>query len=53
MNYMEQPLGYIQNDSSLCCLEKSLYGLKQTPPARNAKMIAFLLTSTFQHVILT
>jgi hypothetical protein len=30
--YMEQPLGYVQNDSSLVChLKKSLYGLKQAP----------------------
>jgi hypothetical protein len=30
--YMEQPPGYVQSDSSLvCCLKKSLYGLKQTP----------------------
>ena len=27
--YMEQPPGFIHNDSSLvCCLKKSLYGLK-------------------------
>jgi hypothetical protein len=30
--YMEQPPGYVQNDSSLVChLKKSLYGLKQAP----------------------
>ena len=30
--YMEQPLGYVHNDSSLVCrLKKSLYGLKQAP----------------------
>jgi hypothetical protein len=30
--YMEQPPGYIQNDSNLVChLKKSLYGLKQAP----------------------
>ena len=29
--YMEQPPGYVQNDSSLVCrLKKSLYGLKQS-----------------------
>jgi hypothetical protein len=29
---MEQPPGYVQNDSSLVCrLKKSLYGLKQAP----------------------
>eukprot|EP00253_Pinus_taeda_P004608 PITA_04608 len=32
--YMEQPLGFIQKDSSLVCrLKKSLYGLKQAPRA--------------------
>eukprot|EP00253_Pinus_taeda_P027080 PITA_27080 len=32
--YMEQPIGFIQTDSSLVCqLKKSLYGLKQAPPA--------------------
>eukprot|EP00253_Pinus_taeda_P032645 PITA_32645 len=32
--YMEQPLGFIQTDSSLVCrLKKSLYGLKQAPRA--------------------
>jgi hypothetical protein len=30
--YMEQPPGYVQNESSLVChLKKSLYGLKQSP----------------------
>jgi hypothetical protein len=30
--YMEQPPGYVQNDSSLIChLKKSLYGIKQAP----------------------
>jgi hypothetical protein len=30
--YMEQPPGYVQNDSSLVCrLKKYLYGLKQAP----------------------
>jgi hypothetical protein len=30
--YMEQPPGYVQNDSILVCrLKKSLYGLKQAP----------------------
>eukprot|EP00253_Pinus_taeda_P031205 PITA_31205 len=32
--YMEQPIGFIQADSSLVCrLKKSLYGLKQAPRA--------------------
>ena len=42
--YMEQPLGFIQKDSSLVChLRKSLYGLKQAPQAWYAKINRFLL----------
>eukprot|EP00253_Pinus_taeda_P029090 PITA_29090 len=46
--YMEQPIGFIQTDSSLVCrLKKSLYGLKQAPQAWYAKMDSFLLESSF------
>ena len=46
--YMEQPIGFIQTDSSLVCrLKKSLYGLKQAPRAWYAKMDNFLLESGF------
>jgi hypothetical protein len=46
--YMEQPPGYVQNDSSLVCrLKKSLYGLKQAPRAWYAKMDNFLLDTGF------
>eukprot|EP00253_Pinus_taeda_P032513 PITA_32513 len=46
--YMEQPIGFIQTDSSLACrLKKSLYGLKQAPRAWYAKMDSFLLESGF------
>eukprot|EP00253_Pinus_taeda_P026931 PITA_26931 len=46
--YMEQPIGFIQKDSSLVCrLKKSLYGLKQAPRAWYAKMDSFLLESGF------
>jgi hypothetical protein len=46
--YMEQPPGYVQNDSSLVChLKKSLYGLKQAPRAWYAKMDNFLLDTDF------
>eukprot|EP00253_Pinus_taeda_P007217 PITA_07217 len=46
--YMEQPIGFIQTDSSLVCrLKKSLYGLKQAPRAWYAKMESFLLESGF------
>eukprot|EP00253_Pinus_taeda_P014914 PITA_14914 len=46
--YMEQPLGYIQIDSILVCrLKKSLYGLKQSRRAWNAKMDSFLLDTGF------
>jgi hypothetical protein len=46
--YMEQPLGYVYNDSSLVfCLKKSLYGLKQAPRAWYAKMDNFLIATRF------
>jgi hypothetical protein len=46
--YMEQPPGYIQNDSSLVChLKKSLYCLKQAPQAWYAKMDSILLSTRF------
>ena len=46
--YMEQPIGFIQTDSSLVChLKKSLYGLKQAPRAWYAKMDSFLLEFGF------
>jgi hypothetical protein len=45
---MEQTPGYVQNDSSLvCCLKKSLYGLKQDPRAWYAKMDNFLIATRF------
>ena len=46
--YMEQPLGFIHNDSNLVChLKESLYGLKQAPFAWYAKMDRFLLATGF------
>eukprot|EP00253_Pinus_taeda_P007048 PITA_07048 len=46
--YMEQPLGFIQTDSSLVCqLKKSPYGLKQAPWAWYAKMDSFLIDTGF------
>jgi hypothetical protein len=46
--YIEQPSGYVQNDSSLVCrLKKSLYGLKQAPRAWYAKMGNFLIDIGF------
>jgi hypothetical protein len=46
--YMEQPLGYVHNDSSLVCrLKKSLYGLKKHPRAWYAKMDSFLIATGF------
>ena len=46
--YMEQPPGYVQNNSSLFChLKKSLYGLKQAPRAQYGKMNSFLLDIGF------
>eukprot|EP00253_Pinus_taeda_P021151 PITA_21151 len=45
---MEQPIGFIQTDSSLVCRpKKSLYGLKQAPWAWYAKMDSFLSESSF------
>src|SRR5712692_5117029 len=45
---MEQPPGYVQDNSSLVCLlKKSLYGLKQAPRAWYAKMDSFLLDTGF------
>ena len=46
--YMEQPLGYIKNDSILVCyLKKSLFGLKQSPRDWYAKIDSFLLEINF------
>jgi hypothetical protein len=51
--YMEQPPGYVQNDSSLVFrLKKSLYGLKQAPQLGMPKWTAFLLTLDSLDVIL-
>ena len=45
---MEQPHGYVQNDSSLVChLKKYLFGLKKAPQAWYAKMDRFLLDTAF------
>ena len=41
---MEQPPGYVQNDSILVCrLKKSLYGLKKAPRAWYDKMYNFFI----------
>ena len=46
--YMDQPPGYVQNDSSLVRhLMKSLYGIKQAPRSWYAKMDSFLLDTIF------
>jgi hypothetical protein len=46
--YMEQPPGYVHNDSSLVFrLKKSLCGLKQAPRAWYAKMDSFLIATGF------
>ena len=46
--YMEQPLGYFQNESMLVCLlNKSLYGLKKAPRAWYAKMDSFRIATGF------
>jgi hypothetical protein len=46
--YMKQSPSYVQNDSILvCCLKKSLYGLKQVPRSWYAKMDNFLIDTGF------
>ena len=46
--YMDQPLNFIQDDSSLVCfLNNSLYGLKEAPHAWISKMDIFLLDTIF------
>ena len=46
--YMEQPPGFIQDDSSLVWwLKKYIYGLKQAPHAWYSKMDSFLLATVF------
>jgi hypothetical protein len=50
--YMEQPLGYDQNDSNrVCHFKKSLYGLKKAPRAWYAKMDSFLLDTSLLNII--
>ena len=45
---MEQPPGFIHNDSNLVCrLKKSLYDLNQASRAWYAKMDRFLLATDF------
>jgi hypothetical protein len=45
---MEQPPGYIQNESILVChLKKSLYGLKKVPQSWYSKMDTFLVDTGF------
>ena len=51
---MEQPIEYVQDNSSLVCLlKKSLYGLKQAPRYWYAKMDSFLIDTSFLDAILT
>jgi hypothetical protein len=46
--YIEQPPGYVLNDSSIvCCLRKYLYGLKQAPRAWYEKMEKFIIDTRF------
>jgi hypothetical protein len=46
--HMEQPPGYVQNESSLIFfLKKSLYGLKQAPRYWYAKMDNFIIDNRF------
>jgi len=46
--YMEQPPGYVHNDSNLVChLKKYLYGLNQAPRAWYTRMDNFLHDISF------
>nr|GEW17959.1 ribonuclease H-like domain-containing protein [Tanacetum cinerariifolium] len=48
--YMNLTPGYfLDNENKVCKLNKSLYGLKQTPRQWNAKLIAALLENNFMH----
>jgi hypothetical protein len=45
---MEQPIGYVHNDSNLVChLKKYVYGLKKAPQAWSSKINNFLLDVAF------
>ena len=46
-NYMKQPTGFVSNTYLVCRLNKSLYGLKQSPRAWYAKIDGFLLSLSF------
>eukprot|EP00253_Pinus_taeda_P025220 PITA_25220 len=49
---MEQPIGFVQTNSSLVCqLKKSLYGLKEAPQAWYAKMNSFFLETGFSRCL--
>jgi len=36
--YVEQPEGFVFGDDMVCKLEKSIYGLKQSPRLRNKRL---------------
>ena len=46
--YMEQPLGFVTDPSSVCQLKKSLYGWKQTPCARYENIDQFFVNLIFK-----
>ena len=45
--YMKKPEGFQEYSSLVCRLNKSLYGLKQSPRAWYAKMDNFMLSLVF------
>lgn len=48
---MEQPKGFASKDSNLVCkLQKSIYGLKQSPRYWNQKFVYFLTTFGFKQL---
>ena len=50
--YLQQPEGFIneENRSQFCKLQKSLYGLKQSPRGWNEKFVGFLRKFNFKNI---
>jgi len=45
--YMEHPEGFMEENSNVCLLKKSLYGLKQSPMQWYRRFDKFLLKTGF------
>lgn len=48
--YMEQPEGFVQDSSKVCLLQRSLYGLKQSPRQWNRKFTDFLTSVNLEEL---